>query len=1389
MPESFDPYFVWLEIPPEEQPPNHYRLLGIEPFEDRLDVIERAAEQRVGRLHAFQTGERAKSAVRLLNEVAAAKVCLLNANRKAGYDAGLQQMLQAKEAEAGKTDANERARCTAFLQVLEEKDLLPRSLLESLRKQVSTADRAVSAKTVAGRLIEKKHLTPALAKRLLAAAEERYVPPVVLPPPAPMPLSVPIPTAPVGPTPSDSTGKDDDTELEDLDLAPLEEDRPAKRPSPPPEEELDFAPLEDDKRAKRTTRPKPTRPAVEKKAPAQSPKQTQAPQKAPPSAPKTPPPKTPPPSVPKTPPPPAPQAPASESAPQRPAKTPEPPAEPPAAPAANGSLLEEELRAIDGEAAGAGMGPLDGLMAGASIDDDAGGGPLMPVKSKRKGLGALFARKKKLPAKRKENVWDSPLILLGGGALLLLLILFAVLYWALARGSGEDAFAEAEGEYQDGRYTQAIHKYEQYLKDYPHHADVSKAKVNCGLAKLRKATKQRESTNWVEAHETAKKVLKDISSEPEFPSAHNDLWAILPTIAAQLAEQARENPDPKLVALAEDTLALTNKYVPRRLRTGERLEAIRETLNYVERELARGMELDGAIEAMKKAAADGNTQEAYAVHGTLLSKYPMLDDPRLDEALLEVSRAQQAAVKFVAQRTDPIAAGAAAAPRPVLVLAQRITPGNAATAGKLVFASAGTAVYALDAATGQVRWRYPVGVDPNRSRPPFPPTPIVQTGGSTDVIAVDPARRELLCLKSATGDARWRHPIGEPFDAHPVIADGSILVATRSEDGRSGRLVIIDAATGVSEGYIHLPQPLHVAPTVDLSHSPPRIFQPADHSNLFVLSWSLGVTLEDGRCEHVFHLGHQRDSIAAPAAVFQNLLMLAVNEGIKSSTLRIFSVADGEQGVAVTPVQQFALDGRVDTAPLTSDLRVLVVTDRGVASIYDFGDLETDQPLKQFPQTTAPDDRAMTRLPLFPGRQFYIADSRLSHYEIQSSQRRLALQWRVDDRCAFLQPPVAVGKTIVAVRRKVGIPGAFVAAVAATEDDPNRLWETHLAAPPAGEPIVDAAGGKISIVSALGAFYQVDAAALQARGVLDRPAAAVNVNALTGPIDCVVRLPGGLLAMTAGEGSTRIAVVDPARPALPQQFSLPKALTCRPVAFAGGVLAPTQGAVFLIDPRTGEDLAKPFPPELEAGVQLAWREPAPIGPSDAPTEAVLTDGRTKLYRMGLNDKPLPHLISLAEVDLPRPIVSPLAAAATVVYGVDQTDTLAAFALPDLTRTDVRRLSGRCVWGPLSVGDRVMLATDDGQLLCLGPDGKVAWQQPLPYGTPVGAPLETAEGYVLASTAGVVWCVGKTDGEPLRRGDEPRQADLGRPLGAGPVALGDKLLVVQRDGSLQLIEQP
>ena len=43
MAEQFDPYRKWLGIPSQDQPPNHYQLLGIPALENDPDVIENAA--------------------------------------------------------------------------------------------------------------------------------------------------------------------------------------------------------------------------------------------------------------------------------------------------------------------------------------------------------------------------------------------------------------------------------------------------------------------------------------------------------------------------------------------------------------------------------------------------------------------------------------------------------------------------------------------------------------------------------------------------------------------------------------------------------------------------------------------------------------------------------------------------------------------------------------------------------------------------------------------------------------------------------------------------------------------------------------------------------------------------------------------------------------------------------------------------------------------------------------------------------------------------------------------------------------------------------------------------------------------------------------------------
>jgi len=96
MSTQFDPYYSWLGIPPAEQPPNHYRLLGITLFEPNEDVIQNGLDQRMMHLRSFSGGPRGREAERLITEVSQAGVCLLRRDRRQAYDTQLKTSLQAE---------------------------------------------------------------------------------------------------------------------------------------------------------------------------------------------------------------------------------------------------------------------------------------------------------------------------------------------------------------------------------------------------------------------------------------------------------------------------------------------------------------------------------------------------------------------------------------------------------------------------------------------------------------------------------------------------------------------------------------------------------------------------------------------------------------------------------------------------------------------------------------------------------------------------------------------------------------------------------------------------------------------------------------------------------------------------------------------------------------------------------------------------------------------------------------------------------------------------------------------------------------------------------------------------------------------------------------------
>jgi formylglycine-generating enzyme required for sulfatase activity len=106
MSKTLDPYHRWLGIPPKDQPPNHYRLLGIGLFEEDPEVIQDAALRQSAHVRTYQLGRHSELSQRILNEIAAAEACLLDPQKRLTYD---QQLRAKKKAEDAAVDEQLKA--------------------------------------------------------------------------------------------------------------------------------------------------------------------------------------------------------------------------------------------------------------------------------------------------------------------------------------------------------------------------------------------------------------------------------------------------------------------------------------------------------------------------------------------------------------------------------------------------------------------------------------------------------------------------------------------------------------------------------------------------------------------------------------------------------------------------------------------------------------------------------------------------------------------------------------------------------------------------------------------------------------------------------------------------------------------------------------------------------------------------------------------------------------------------------------------------------------------------------------------------------------------------------------------------------------------------------
>lgn len=969
------------------------------------------------------------------------------------------------------------------------------------------------------------------------------------------------------------------------------------------------------------------------------------------------------------------------------------------------------------------------------------------------------SKKKGKPTKKDKKRWDSPLILMGSGGLVLLLLSGGLIWFILNNESGDQMLATAREAAKSGAYPQAIEKLQEFVRSSPRHPQASAARVELATLTIRQPA---EANDFARALDAAETELKKAEDEDAFNDikTHEELADLLPRIAQGLAKQAEEasptsEESKKLVGLANKALDLcsNSNYVPKNLRDEGKLTGVRDTLERVERRQESQNALAEGLKAMEEAVAAGKLMDAYGAHTTLMKEHPELANEKpLAEAIAKTAAAEQASIKFVAEKQ---AAESTERPTPwVAALAVASHRGGSAPAKGVACVRVDGAVYGLDASSGRLLWRRYAGFN-NTGWP-------IIVGG--DVLITDSARHELLRLEAATGKLLWRQTFKEAF-AEPLVAGNNVLVASDA-----GRLYVVDMKSGERSGYLQLPQSIRVAPAIDRLKA--HLYLAGDRASVYTIS------LNDMKCIGVYFLGHAPGTIQVAPAVVMDKIVVGENHGAETSRLRLLAVDDKYRISKQQALRR--LNGLVTSPPLPTGRGLIVITDRGQMEVYEIAAGNEGEALTVVATRDALGSQPLMRHAAVVGRSIWVADSQLTKFNIVPTGNRLPIE-EIQNSYAgatFDHPFETFDDTLIEVHRPKGRAGAVVAALDTKKG--RMIWETDVAMPPAGAPVVDEAAKSLTFANAAGQAFRFDEAAIRSR-VQDQPLKAAlgppQPPALTSSTDL-----GQGKAVFGAANSDWLVLYNPAQSDAVKWVHVDSPLACAPTMLGPGFVAPLKiGQVFYLNSADGAPLATAFQPRIEPGASFNYK---PAGAAPNGIQFVITDSAKKIYLVAVANDQQPHLQAVKEAEVgPRPITSPVVVLGDVALAVAGDSRLVRFKLPSLESAGETNLSAPVEWGPFVAADAALVATVDQKLAAASASGEVKWEVPLEHGPLAGPPLVAGDSVYLSFRKGVVERRALADGKPTGT------LNLEHPLATGPVAFQQRLVVAAADGTLLVIDQP
>jgi hypothetical protein len=505
----------------------------------------------------------------------------------------------------------------------------------------------------------------------------------------------------------------------------------------------------------------------------------------------------------------------------------------------------------------------------------------------------------------------------------------------------EEAKADAKQAYDGGNYSEAVKLYRQLQEAFPKSDDVPTWAFMEKLAQLRDHV-SRPSANPVESADEVMQFIKEYANDPLLKEDYGaDMWHLLCKLSEDLAKQAEQKLDRRLLDKAKEMLAKSEKFKPP---AGEDTPS-RKKIAETDGVLAKAEKREPIIAFLKQLTNQKNLKAEDVAGARAIVKREDLDEDREAQDLL--ARLDEAFRKQV--EYFPVKDGELPRPKPVdtesaLLVALPVGEHHSGLPSderrlRVAFALARGLLWALDRSDGHVLWATRVGLDMTTL-----PVRLPAKGKAPErVLVLSSDTNTLTARDIRDGQALWQHRLHAPCLSRPVIFEDRAYIPTIK-----GCIEEIEIVSGKLLGRYQLSERLIGGVHQEETN---LIYFPAESRSIYVID------VVKRECVTVLQTEHLAGSLRSepvivswedPAAAQPNrtsrpgYLILCQTDGLDAMKLRVFDLPITNAKAPALGEQR--IEGWSSLPPYCDGESLYLATDAGMLGLFGIRQLRNNDP-------------------------------------------------------------------------------------------------------------------------------------------------------------------------------------------------------------------------------------------------------------------------------------------------------------------------------------------------------------------------------------------------------------------------------------------------------------